>query len=222
MKAARATVTTAGGTGHDSTLSDFGRRVVLERARLAAEDPEGEREAVFPMRPERAAYILQHPEAPLATTGHRTAADLLSGDPPEPLVPPFLTPEGATILYAKGGTGKGLVALAARARPRLGRRLRRRQAPRTGRRWYVPRGPSAGPRVRRGVGPAVRVGCRSPRVGADGGRVRERCGRDNRARGLANARTAIHPGRGSGLRPDRPGGRVSVVALPRAGPAAGS
>ena len=44
------------------------------------------------------------------TVGDLTAADLLYGDPPEPLIPPFLTPEGATVLYGPGGVGKGLVA----------------------------------------------------------------------------------------------------------------
>ena len=42
--------------------------------------------------------------------GEATAADLLYGDPPEPLIPPFLTPEGATVLYGRGGVGKGLIA----------------------------------------------------------------------------------------------------------------
>ena len=41
--------------------------------------------------------------------GERTAADLSYGVPPAQLAEPFLTPEGATVLYAKGGTGKGLV-----------------------------------------------------------------------------------------------------------------
>jgi hypothetical protein len=41
--------------------------------------------------------------------GTRTALDLLFGDPPDPLVPPFLTPEGPVVIYGKGGTGKGLV-----------------------------------------------------------------------------------------------------------------
>jgi AAA domain len=42
--------------------------------------------------------------------GDRTAADLTYGPPPDQLVDPFLTPDGATILYGKGGTGKGLIA----------------------------------------------------------------------------------------------------------------
>lgn len=42
--------------------------------------------------------------------GHRTAADLRSGPPPPQLVDEFLTAEGPTIVYAKGGTGKGMLA----------------------------------------------------------------------------------------------------------------
>src|SRR4051812_24427105 len=42
--------------------------------------------------------------------GHRTARDLCWGAPPPQLVGAFLTPEGPTILYAHGGTGKGMVA----------------------------------------------------------------------------------------------------------------
>ncbi|MBA2717902.1 MAG: hypothetical protein H0U52_01480 [Chloroflexi bacterium] len=45
-----------------------------------------------------------------ATIGARTAADLHHGTPPDQLVGPFLTPEGATVLYARGGTGKGVTA----------------------------------------------------------------------------------------------------------------
>lgn len=48
------------------------------------------------------------PDAP--TIGNRTAADLRHGSPPAQLVAPFLTPEGATVIYARGGTGKGLTA----------------------------------------------------------------------------------------------------------------
>ena len=58
----------------------------------------------------------------LETIGTRTAADLRYGPPPEQLADPFLTPEGATVLYGRGGVGKGVVAcwlicrLVARAR----------------------------------------------------------------------------------------------------------
>lgn len=44
-----------------------------------------------------------------ATIGDQTAADLRHGMPPEQLAGAFLTPEGPTIVYARGGTGKGLV-----------------------------------------------------------------------------------------------------------------
>jgi hypothetical protein len=40
-----------------------------------------------------------------------TLADLPRGAAPPPLVGPYLTPEGVTILYGPGGTGKGFVAL---------------------------------------------------------------------------------------------------------------
>jgi hypothetical protein len=42
--------------------------------------------------------------------GTRTARDLRHGTPPPQLAGPFLTSEGATVLYARGGTGKGLLA----------------------------------------------------------------------------------------------------------------
>ncbi len=45
------------------------------------------------------------------TVGSRTLLDLPYGPPPDQLVPPFLTPEGATVLYAPGGTGKGWVSV---------------------------------------------------------------------------------------------------------------
>jgi hypothetical protein len=44
------------------------------------------------------------------TIGARTAADLRHGLPPDQLADPFLTPEGATVVYARGGTGKGITA----------------------------------------------------------------------------------------------------------------
>ena len=47
---------------------------------------------------------------PRAGIGTRTARDLLHGSPPDQLVHPFLTPDGATCLYGKGGVGKGLLA----------------------------------------------------------------------------------------------------------------
>jgi hypothetical protein len=37
--------------------------------------------------------------------------DLPTGPPPPQLVPPFLSPEGVTIIYGPGGVGKGFVAL---------------------------------------------------------------------------------------------------------------
>jgi hypothetical protein len=49
--------------------------------------------------------------APSTTVGRRTLDDLPSGSPPSQLVPPFLSPEGVTILYGLGGEGKGYVSL---------------------------------------------------------------------------------------------------------------
>ena len=43
------------------------------------------------------------------TIGTRTAADLSYGMPPDQLADPYLTPEGPTVIYARGGTGKGMV-----------------------------------------------------------------------------------------------------------------
>ncbi|HEY5520796.1 MAG TPA: hypothetical protein VIK08_09065 [Candidatus Limnocylindrales bacterium] len=40
--------------------------------------------------------------------GTRTALDLRHGTPPQQLAEPFLTPEGPTFIYARGGTGKGI------------------------------------------------------------------------------------------------------------------
>ena len=42
--------------------------------------------------------------------GERTALDLPTDPPPPQLVAEFLTPEGPTILYGKGGTGQGELA----------------------------------------------------------------------------------------------------------------
>lgn len=51
------------------------------------------------------------PDARLVgTIGTRTAADLRHGIPPDQLAEPFLTAEGPTVIYARGGTGKGLLA----------------------------------------------------------------------------------------------------------------
>ncbi len=50
------------------------------------------------------------PPAVPGSIGTRTALHLLHGTPPAQLVDPFLTAEGPTVLYARGGTGKGLFA----------------------------------------------------------------------------------------------------------------
>lgn len=45
-----------------------------------------------------------------ATIGTRTALDLRHGPPPDQLGEPYLTPEGVTCLYGRGGVGKGVTA----------------------------------------------------------------------------------------------------------------
>ncbi len=45
-----------------------------------------------------------------ATIGARTALDLRHGTPPPQLAGEFLTAEGPCVLYARGGTGKGMLA----------------------------------------------------------------------------------------------------------------
>lgn len=41
--------------------------------------------------------------------GERTAAELNFGPPPDQVAHPFLTPDGSTFIYGKGGVGKGLI-----------------------------------------------------------------------------------------------------------------
>jgi len=48
--------------------------------------------------------------AAVPTIGSRTGRDLRHGDAPPQLAGAFLTSEGPTVLYARGGTGKGLLA----------------------------------------------------------------------------------------------------------------
>ena len=50
------------------------------------------------------------PDGTPATIGTRTAAELDHGPPPPQLADPFIAPRGVTILYGKGGTGKGVTA----------------------------------------------------------------------------------------------------------------
>lgn len=107
--------------------------VIAERRRLALEDPAGEAEAVSPLLRDdavrwragladslaRAGYtgpgadvaFLADAGVPLPPTiGERTALDLRHGPPPPQLAGAFLTPEGPTVIYGKGGTGKGVFA----------------------------------------------------------------------------------------------------------------
>jgi hypothetical protein len=84
---------------------DLAERVVKARHELAMSDPEGEAEAVAPLP---TVYALVESGEWERTIGTRTAADLRFGPPLPQLVPPFLTPEGPTVMYARGGTGKGV------------------------------------------------------------------------------------------------------------------
>jgi hypothetical protein len=52
----------------------------------------------------------ERPGETAGAIGHRTARDLRHGDAPPQLAGVFLTAEGPTVLYARGGTGKGLLA----------------------------------------------------------------------------------------------------------------
>jgi hypothetical protein len=45
-----------------------------------------------------------------ASIGSRTASDLRHGTPPDQLADPFLTAEGPTVIYGRGGVGKGMLA----------------------------------------------------------------------------------------------------------------
>jgi hypothetical protein len=64
-----------------------------------------------PQRPASPSSTTQadHPSSS-TTIGIRTACDLRYGPRPDPLASPFLTPEGATCLFGRGGVGKGVVA----------------------------------------------------------------------------------------------------------------
>jgi hypothetical protein len=93
---------------------------LVDRAVVAAVDwPEA------PPKGDAADYVADHDRAaldallatatavlppPEPTIGIRTALDLVFGPPPRPLADPFCTEDGATVVYARGGTGKGLVA----------------------------------------------------------------------------------------------------------------
>lgn len=80
--------------------------VAAERRHLAAVDPAGEGEAVAPLLD---VWTLREAGVLIGTIGTRTAADLHHGTPPDQLADPFLTPEGPTVIYARGGTGKGMI-----------------------------------------------------------------------------------------------------------------
>jgi hypothetical protein len=105
------------------TAIGFAAKAIAERRRLAVDDPDGEAEAVVPLRPvaeriDLAFADLEAQEARIAgiatrqgsSIGHRTAADLRHGMPPDQLAEPFLTAEGPTVIYGRGGVGKGMLA----------------------------------------------------------------------------------------------------------------
>lgn len=105
----------------------YSGRVIAERKRLADLDPDGEAEAVAPLPPielriEREAHDLEAERERTdrigsrlsvhmaARIGHRTAIDLRHGVVQDQLAGAFLTPEGPTVIYGRGGTGKGVTA----------------------------------------------------------------------------------------------------------------
>ncbi len=93
-------------------------QVPAERARLATDDPDGERGAVHPLlapdAPLASVYELIEagievrppPQAVMERLGARPLGEV-STDPPPPLLDDRLDPEGHTILYGPGGAGKG-------------------------------------------------------------------------------------------------------------------
>ena len=89
-------------------VRDFPARVSAERLILAERDPAGETDALAPWQP------LPSIHAVIAATpksiGNRTALDLSYGPPLPQLADPFFTTEGVTILYGRGGVGKGITA----------------------------------------------------------------------------------------------------------------
>lgn len=95
----------------DNQLAErYLREVPLERARLAFEDPEGEREAVAPLSAARARQmLLEGGEEPVLKTP-AVPLSRIATDPPPPLLIDRLDPLGHTILYGTGGVGKGALA----------------------------------------------------------------------------------------------------------------
>ena len=90
-------------------IRDFPARVIAERESLAERDRDGESDAVAPLW-QSLPSVYELIDAAPKSIGCRTAADLRYGLPPDQLADPFLTPEGPTVIYARGGTGKGMTA----------------------------------------------------------------------------------------------------------------
>jgi hypothetical protein len=93
-----------------SPLSAEAEIALAHRRTVQAPDPTTDRHYEPVTDEERRRLIEKHRPAVPPSIGSRTAADLRHGAAPNQLVEPFLTPEGPTILYARGGTGKGLLA----------------------------------------------------------------------------------------------------------------
>jgi hypothetical protein len=111
------------------SAGSFALRVAQERERLAIDDPAGEAiagllpagkpdpEVAYQARIRQAATWLDASASvptfrvaqESATIGRRTAADLPFGPPAQQLADPYLNAEGPTVLYARGGTGKGIL-----------------------------------------------------------------------------------------------------------------
>ena len=92
------------------SVGGFGDRTIAERVRLGLADPDGEAEAVHPLRLRTAAEIAADADDMIAATplklGWRTLADV-PDDAPGPLLFGMLE-DGPTLMYAAPGTGKGM------------------------------------------------------------------------------------------------------------------
>ena len=80
--------------------------VQTARRRLASDDPDGEAEAIAPVRPDARRARGRRDEVISDTPLWRTLAHI-SDDPPEPLLFGMLEPGGPSLLYAAPGVGKG-------------------------------------------------------------------------------------------------------------------
>lgn len=99
---------------HNPSLLSEGRgEEIAEIARSAERKFEPDPEMPFVFEFKGGATLEDAPndsEGQPKTTGRRGASTLLKGNPPPLLLDGWLHPEGTTILYGKGGVGKGITA----------------------------------------------------------------------------------------------------------------